>query len=559
MLVFREQTERCRTGSLIQALTCLLAQVGAARRHDDAIELLIAAGQLESAVLDAEQPEADRPSVARAALDAVTRAAGRVAACSWKGEKLELPVGDVAVALRWLRELPLPGEVEVKTPEGYAWYAVHPEAWFEAARRLSLGEAPTVVMGLRSIGTSLSAMVAAAFPPARIVRFSVRPRGHPFGRRPRLDPSLLECLHQRGDETFVIVDEGPGMSGSSLVGVADTIASLGIDDGRIVLLPAWNPCASRLGSAHARENWDRWRKVVVSPESIGLLADVLPAGDEVQEWSAGAWRTALLPPDAWPPVQPQHERRKWRTRGEIIRFVGLGRPGRAVTERIARMHDRGFGPALKRVKHGYATLRYVEGQLAAARDAGFASTLARYLQWISTERLEQRIDFDALVELIEVNLREVLGRAAPSLASYRRAIEDGTPVRIDGRLHPHEWVRTAERWIKLDGFDHHADHFYPGGQDLAWDLAGVAAEHGLELREEVLRRLEGNGIERTPSPAARIHFYDVAYGACRAGYAQVAAEATQDDESARWRKERDRYVGFLEGALARLLAPRHWK
>ncbi len=182
------------------------------------------------------------------------------------------PLGEVEEALRGLRELPLPREIEVKAPEGYTWYGVHPEAWFEAARRATASsDDPVVVIGLRSIGTSLSAMAAAAFNPCRSYRVVVRPRGHPFDRRPRLEPELLELLRLHRDELFLIVDEGPGMSGSSLTGVAEAIASLDVPDSKIVLLPAWVPAAERLSSERARVSWDRWRKVVVSPDSLGLL------------------------------------------------------------------------------------------------------------------------------------------------------------------------------------------------------------------------------------------------------------------------------------------------
>ena len=554
VLVYREQTERRRTASLAQELSRLVEAVEASHRHDDAIEALIVAGQLETAVLDATQPDVERPGAARTALDALARAAGLLAASSWRGLDLEVPLRDVQCALRRLREHSplLPREVDVKTPEGYAWYAVHPEAWFEAARRAAAADDAVVVIGLRSIGASLSAIVAAAFEPSRTMRVVVRPRGHPFERRPRLHPELIDLLRLHGRETFLIVDEGPGMSGSSFIGVAEAMASLGVADSRIVLLPAWIPAGSQLSSERARSSWDRWRKVVVSPDSIGLLDHAVPGEDEVREWSAGAWRNELLPSASWPPVQPQHERRKWRTRRHVTRFIGLGRHGRDIADRIARMHDAGLGPKLEAVKHGYASLEFVDGRICAPPDGELAAALARHLEWISEERVGGRIDFDALVEMIEVNLREGLGCAATArLSRHRRVIEDGVPVRIDGRLHPHEWVRTPERWIKLDGFEHHADHFYPGAQDLAWDLAGVAAEHSLQLRDDVMGRLQRS--RRVPRvPEERLRFYDVAYGGFRVGYAQLAAEVTTGDEQARWGRERERCTAFVRGALARL-------
>src|SRR4029453_10762528 len=55
---------------------------------------------------------------------------------------------------------PLPGRVAMRSPEGYLHYAVYPETYRAAAASLAM---PLVgVIGIRSIGTSLAAMVAAA-------------------------------------------------------------------------------------------------------------------------------------------------------------------------------------------------------------------------------------------------------------------------------------------------------------------------------------------------------------------------------------------------------------
>ena len=57
--------------------------------------------------------------------------------------------------LRRLGELALPDTLRIKELEGYAFYAVYPEAYVDAAERAGLGP-DTVVIGIRSIGTSLA-------------------------------------------------------------------------------------------------------------------------------------------------------------------------------------------------------------------------------------------------------------------------------------------------------------------------------------------------------------------------------------------------------------------
>src|SRR5699024_7017902 len=77
-----------------------------------------------------------------------------------------------------LLEPDLPGSVTCRQPEGYTFYALYPEAYAEAAR--SLPAASHAVIGLRSIGTGLAAMVASRT--TAPVTATLRPHGHPFRR-----------------------------------------------------------------------------------------------------------------------------------------------------------------------------------------------------------------------------------------------------------------------------------------------------------------------------------------------------------------------------------------
>jgi hypothetical protein len=55
--------------------------------------------------------------------------------------------------------------LDVRTPEGFAWYGLYPEAYVQAAdqwaHRISAG-ARVLVVGIRRIGTTLAAVVSAA-------------------------------------------------------------------------------------------------------------------------------------------------------------------------------------------------------------------------------------------------------------------------------------------------------------------------------------------------------------------------------------------------------------
>ena len=139
----------------LRALPSMPAGIG---RHAKLVGALIEAGQVLQGVADADAP-----------VDALSEFMHRLAAAvvrSWDsrfqniGELPSPPVID------------LPRFVELRLPEGFAFYAVYPEAYVEAARKLRLSGPPRVI-GIRSIGTTLGAIVAAALhaQPA----FTVRP------------------------------------------------------------------------------------------------------------------------------------------------------------------------------------------------------------------------------------------------------------------------------------------------------------------------------------------------------------------------------------------------
>src|SRR5690606_31149572 len=147
------------------------------------------------------------------------------------------------------------GPVRCKQAEGFAHYAVYPEAYIEAAGALR-GAAPLVI-GIRSIGVTLGAAVAAASDAAGFV--TVRPHGHPFDRRVSVSESLRRRLAaHRG--CFAVVDEGPGLSGSSFGAVADLLSDLGVGEGRIVFMPSHGGAPGRAASERHRARWARARR-----------------------------------------------------------------------------------------------------------------------------------------------------------------------------------------------------------------------------------------------------------------------------------------------------------
>ncbi len=130
------------------------------------------------------------------------------------------------------RELPVLEQLSLSTPEGFAYYALHPLAYADVLQQISVPKNNLVMVGIRSIGTTLSSAAAAAarHRGMQAWRLTVRPQGHPYNRNTELLPRQLAFVQNAvsSGATFTIVDEGPGLSGSSFLSVAEALERAGV-------------------------------------------------------------------------------------------------------------------------------------------------------------------------------------------------------------------------------------------------------------------------------------------------------------------------------------------
>ena len=555
MIVYRDQRSTADPAESLRALSRRVDRLPRTPDHDTVVGLLVDLSALESGIADALSPERDELLPVIGDLHATSLAAAHAFVASWERRHEDLAHwrAELGRRLHSCVPLPLPAEVEIRVAEGFAQYGLYPECYLDAARRLAreLGPAAAVCIGIRSIGTALSAVVAACLEDAgwRVERCTVRPRGHPFDRRPVFGDSLRSRLASSGAALFLLVDEGPGISGSSLAGTAEALAQLGITDERIVFLPSWDPDPGQLRSETARRRWHRHRRYVSDFDQVWLRSGRLdhllgPAG--ASDVSAGRWREALVPERArHPAVHPQHERRKFRSGGTLYRFAGLGRVGQERLSRARTLSEAGFVPPPARLAHGFLGLELVPGTPLAPGevDAELLDRMARYLA-----RLRERFAIGEAVrtdlsEMLHVNLAEA---GLNGWADELRDPADAPPVAVDGRMLPHEWVRTARGYLKVDALDHHDDHFFPGPVDIAWDLAAAAVEFAMspEARQTLLDRYRKLSGDRTI--AGRVTYYTVAYLECRIGYVSLAAETLQGTpDGRRFRRRLEDYRSML--------------
>jgi hypothetical protein len=446
-------------------------------------------------------------------------------------------------AIAALDDAEVPGDVRSKTAEGFAYYALYPEQYIAAAQRFVREHAPAAVMcvGLRSIGSILAHVVAASVRRCGIPAGtrSVRPRGDPFGRRLEVSGRLRASLAGADASHFAVVDEGPGLSGSSMAAAADFLIDSGVPTSRVVLFPSWQAPAETLRSPRARVVWARHTLLTATFEDVcidrgRLFGGIRTSGD----LSAGQWRRVCLPPQAgWPAVHPQHERRKYlgESGKTIFRFAGLGRRGASIRERALALGDAGFGAGAIALTRGFLEQPWVDGEPLSHPEAPTVAVmdhLARYLAFLGrTFTTGEPESVDEVLDMALSNASEELrARGGATIERLAADARDAVAPRVavDGRMLPHEWIAGANRLIKVDALDHHDDDFWPGCRDIAWDVAATIVEFDLaaQARSYFVQAYERESGDRTIR--RRLPFQEVAYLAYRQAYAALAADTLGD-------------------------------
>lgn len=473
------------------------------------IEALLRAGEFECALSDS----------GGAGADSVARLTDVLAGALVSGTRIDAPCEEL---LRMLPERP-PAELRISPPEGFAYYALHPLDYSDMALEMPVAASAVCVIGIRSIGTTLSGLVAAGFRKrgVRTERITVRPTGHPYERRSRFGAAetVLICdLKERGAE-FVVVDEGPGMSGSSFLSVGDALVEMGIDREKIAFLCSRVPDPDSLRATNGGPRWRSYRCFYARKNSR------LPAGADIYV-GGGEWRKFLLRAAAeWPESWTQMERLKFLSedRQWLLKFEGFGRFGRVVNERMEQVAEAGFGPAPICFSQGFSTYPVVPGRAANVWElnAGMLSRLAEYCAMrVKAFRWDGFIDAEQIETMVRFNLSEEFGSDVP----FRfEGLRFERPVIADGRMMPQEWILPANgKMLKVDCGSHGDDHFFPGPTDVAWDLAGAIVEWSMDgtaaeyfVSEYV--RMSGDDIRR------RLPGFVMAYAVFRFAYCKMSA------------------------------------
>ncbi|MEO8726517.1 MAG: hypothetical protein ABI383_10385 [Acidobacteriaceae bacterium] len=442
-----------------------------------------------------------------------------------------------------------PAEVSVGTPEGFAFYLLHPLAFRELARQVHPAGAPAAVIGIRSIGAVLSAVVGATLNAERI---TVRPLGHPYERSVAFSPDQEAWIRGQLARSahFYVVDEGPGFSGSSLLSTGEALERAGVPLGRISILCTAQADPARLVTPNAAARWQRFRFYTTQPYLPSAV------GPENARWYGPEhWRqrTYGLDESLWPGVWRQVENPKFLARDDhrLYRFIGYAHYGSPVLERYQRLAAAGFGPQAGGENEGFAEF-WMEGGSAFTTpkwNQNIHQFVVRYLaeriRLCPAEAADAERGLTGIARMMHYNTQDLSGRA------YEAQLRTEYPVYADNRMMPHKFMRTPYGMRKLDGAAHGDDHFFPGPCDIAWDIAGVIVEW--ELSETACGQLLRDYSGRSGDMHIRLRLRDwmIAYLAFRAGYCLMGGHANrQSAEGDRLLRDATRYHQLLLKAMS---------
>ena len=529
--IFRDGRTALSGETLLRAISLALSRPGSEAITD----ALIQAGELEAGVADAGLPAAAESAQLTDSLAS--------ALCEGESRGLQR-------ARALLEVMRFPGELCVSPPEGFTYYALHPRDFRDVVKQLPTKAKSIAVIGIRSIGTTLSAIVTASLKQKHRLasRITVRPKGHPYSRRMMLTAQEERWIsHQSREEAdFAIVDEGPGRSGSTFLSVAEALVTCGVPREKVILLGSRQPDPASLLAEDAATRWAQFQFIAASSSIASRFERNIYAG-------GGCWRAHLLTDNReWPECWNQMERLKFLSpdRRRIFKFEGMGRIGAEMRARAFALAEASFSPSVTDAGDGLLAYDLHTGHALRTSDLSpdFLDFMAGYCAFRAANFCAGAGSRSQLKEMLDFNLLTEFGRKA---ILPEDVFSTANPVLVDGRMQPHEFVvNGAGEFRKTDSISHGDDHFFPGPCDVAWDLAGITVEWQLGSQQigHLLSKFEQfSGMTNT---AARLPAYMLAYAVFRTGFCRMASESVSDSaEQLRLRFACQRYRNAAEDLL----------
>ena len=543
-LVFRDVRERV---SLSQSASSVIADLQEfAASQDEALLLsaLLRAGEIECAIADTLGQQL--PSISYLVSRAITDIQFR---------KNHVSVASVLVErLRTLNE-----QITISRPEGFAFYGIHPSDYLDAVEKLTSDTVQPVIIGIRSIGLTLGAFLYAALRLKfgdKVEFLTLRPSGHPYDRKCEFVGWHARAVERHlKDGRFIIVDEGPGLSGSSFLSVGETLVGLGVNSEQIVFLCSRKVDSNQLVTPNGAQRWSRFKSHVVSQNRLSPEedAEMVVAGD----WRKSSHFPETLWPGLWTSMLPPMFRSGDRQR--VFEYHGLGHYGDAVRLRINSLADADFTLPVKRAANGFSETVPLRGCRLSKHDLAedVIEQIAQYLALRPSicPAPGDAVATQSLEDMARFNFHQATGVGLP--ADFHLPVQ--RPAIADAQMMPHTWFQLfhigEQSLLKLDCGTHGDNHFYPGPVDIAWDVAGAMVEWEMDTvsRDYFITRYNSWANDDIHE---RLEPYIIAYAAFRNGYCRMAASAMAHDpnEQSRLLHDGERYRRVLQGCCARPIA-----
>ncbi len=443
MYVFRDGRRNVPGQRLVSELRDSLAALEPSRclSQDGLLDALVAAGELECALTDAGS---DSAVCAAAISDAVATMLVSAAAKPSEPDRFS-----VRPLLAQLESFAPSQPLCLSVHEGFAYYALHPLKVVDLLRDVFAGRAGDshfAVLGIRSIGATLSAVLVATLRKSGCAaeRTTVRPSGHPYDRKLALDEQQLAWIQAHHGAEFMVIDEGPGLSGSSFLAVAEALVAAGVPPHRILLIGSRRPEVAQLRSPNAVERWNRFRFTCMASRPY------LPEGAAIVI-GGGAWRQEFFagfsnPPACW----TQLEMAKFLSgdRRFLYKFEGFGHFGGDIGKRVRALAAAGLGPAYLGNEAGFGIYQVNQGR--ALKRSDLSPQLLRHLAAYCAFRMREFKADDSQPSAID------------EMASWNWSLEFGgsevfSPAEVehrvfcDAHMMPHEWLQLPDgRLLKLE-------------------------------------------------------------------------------------------------------------
>jgi hypothetical protein len=517
MFVFRKNREWLSTQRLIDEIRTEFRLL--ASGTGSVIDTLVRAGELETGLADAGSTEADRVACV---VDQLASALCGEAAL------------DVSI-LQSLDQLQVPPFIRCAFPEGFSYYGLSPLDFADLARRMHTKLGPRVaVIGIRSVGSTLGAVVAAALRTcgASAERITVRPEGEPYNRKTSFSEQHLGWIQAslRQQAAFVVVDEGPGFSGSTFLSVANALVERGVPQSKVVLMGS-RPLPAHAAARGQAEAWSRFQSCTIDYASH-------PPAEAGRSLGDGAWREVMYANrSCWPACWAEQERIKHLSVDgkTLFKFEGLGRFGELARQQAQELAHAGLSPRLLGFEQGYAGYEFVSipGRPLATADLGksLLSSMAEYCAFRAAHFPAENSDLNMLAAMAGNNLEVEFGGGFRNPFLH---IPLERPVYPDCRMQPHEWLMSGDGGaLKSDAVGHAEGHQLPGPADIAWDLAGAIVEWGLAPAAAAFflaeyRRRSGDPAEKRLQP------YLLLYSVLRMAQCRMSSVSTAHRREARY-------------------------